>query len=142
MAKDDIESAVCRVTHPAAKMDVDAITDVEFTMADIQAGDFCAIKAEFPEGSAEHVENWRTEEDSVTYQWYRYFAKDHDIADDIALAQEGNYEVRTTDVPITENANDTKFSPQSSGVYFCLVTNTYNGTTATRTSEFFTINEA
>lgn len=142
MAKDDIESAVCRVTHPAAKMDVTAISEVEFTMADIQAGDSCAIKAEFPEGSAEHVENWRTEEDSVIYQWYRYFAKDHDIADDIELAKDGIYEVRTTDVPIVDNANDTMFAPQSSGVYFCLVTNTYNGTTATRTSEFFTVNEA
>lgn len=141
IAQDDIESAVCRVTHPAAKMVVRAITDVDYTTSDITAGDFIAVSADFPEGSAEHVPGWRTEEDSVTYQWYRYMANGHDIAEDMAIAKEGNYEING-DVLITENANDSKFSPQSAGVFFCLVTNTYNGTVATQTSEFFSINEA
>lgn len=141
IAQDDIESAVCRVTHPAAKMVVKAITEVDYTTSDIAAGDFIAVSANFPEGSAEHVPGWRTEEDSVTYQWYRYMANGNDIAADMAIAKEGNYEIHG-DVMITENANDSKFSPQSAGVFFCLVTNTYNGTIATQTSEFFSINEA
>lgn len=141
IAQDDIESAVCRVTHPASKMVVKAITDVDYTTSDILAGDYIAVSADFPEGSAEHVPGWRTEEDSVTYQWYRYMANGADIAEDMAIAKEGNYEVHG-DIMITENANDSKFSPQSSGVFFCLVTNTYNGTVATQTSEFFSINEA
>lgn len=141
IAQDDIESAVCRVTHPAAKMVVKAITEVDYTISDIMAGDYIAISADFPEGSAEHVPGWRTEDDSVTYQWYRYMANGHDIAEDMAIAKEGNYELNG-DIMITENANDSKFSPQSSGVYFCLVTNTYNGTVATQTSELFSINEA
>lgn len=141
IAQDDIESAVCRVTHPAAKMVVKAITDVDYTTSDIAAGDFIAVSADFPEGSAEHVPGWRTGEDSVTYQWYRYMANGHDIAEDMAIAQAGEYEING-DVLITENANDSKFSPQSAGVFFCLVTNTYNGTVATQTSEFFSINEA
>lgn len=141
IAQDDIESAVCRVTHPAAKMVVRAITDIDYTTSDIQGGDYIAVSADFPEGSAEHVPGWRTEDDSVTYQWYRYMANGADIADDMATAKEGKYEVHG-DILITENANDSKFSPQSSGVFFCLVTNTYNGTVATQTSEFFSINEA
>lgn len=141
IAKDDIESAVCRVTHPAAKMVVRAITDVDYTTSDIQAGDYIAVSAEFPEGSAERVPGWRTEDDSVTYQWYRYMASGADIAADMETAKEGNYEIHG-DILITENANDSKFSPQSAGVFFCLVTNTYNGTVATQTSEFFSINEA
>lgn len=141
IAQDDIESAVCRVTHPAAKMVVRAITDIDYTTGDIQGGDYIAVSADFPEGSAEHVPGWRTEDDSVTYQWYRYMTNGADIADDMATAKEGKYEVHG-DILITENANDSKFSPQSSGVFFCLVTNTYNGTVATQTSEFFSINEA
>lgn len=142
MAKDDIESGVCRVTHPAAKMVVTATSDIDVTVSEVENGEVLTINAELPKASAERVPGWRLEEDSVTYQWYRYRANGRDLAVDVVAAKAGNYEVAASDIAIAENAQDKKYAPQSSGVFYCLVTNKYNGTIATQTSEFFTVSEA
>jgi hypothetical protein len=86
----------------------------------------------------------RTEEDTVTYQWYKYVSANSDqFLKDLDNAQKGLYEVTNLDEPIMGATNAAITLPNTlqndSDFYFCCVTNTYNGTTNTKCSDFFDV---
>lgn len=134
---DMLTSSVCRVTHPATKCNIDSGEELNFKLTDItEGGDKLVVVATIPDASGENCQ--RTAEDTITYQWYRYFAGLNAVVEeDVAAADEGLYEI-DADKPI-EGATKPEFSPSTDGYYFCSVTNTYNGTTAVKNSRFFRI---
>lgn len=138
-AIDDIESATCRVTHKAEPMVITVKSDLSYAISDISSGEKLAISADFKAGSGEPIQ--RTEDDQVLYQWYKYaLGANTTVDDDMEAAELGEYEI-DGDRAI-ENATEPTYQPQSSGYYFCQVTNVYNGTQAHKNSRFFSIVEA
>lgn len=154
------QSNIIRVTHVAAAPIVNIVGDDAYTMGEIETEAIALkVEASIPEESGEMVEGWRTEDDSLTYQWYRYYANNSVLADDIALAAEGKYVLNhdtdlsdtskypggLTEEEIADRVAKSRqpiYDPLEPGYYFCLVTNTYNGTTATKISRFFSIANA
>ena len=134
---DMLVSSTCRVTHTAAKCVVTPESELNFTLDDIvKEGEKLEVSAAIPEKSGENCQ--REDEDTITYQWYRYFAGLNGVVEeDVKKADDGVYEI-DSDRPI-EGATTPTFSPSSDGYYFCSVTNTYNGTTAVKNSRFFRI---
>lgn len=138
-AIDDIESATCRVTHPAEPMVITVKSDLSYAVSDIAKGDKLAIEANFRAGSGEPIQ--RTEDDKVIYQWYKYvLGSNTTVDDDMEAAELGDYEIDND--RLIEGANEPTYQPASSGYYFCRVTNVYNGTEAHKISRFFSIVEA
>ena len=127
-----------------------------------------SVEVAFPELCSENYDLREDLGDRITYQWYRYYKGNGIVAEDQAKAALGNYNVNGDDLlgdnkvrnpnDLTEDyfeddfiiGDDThyidlgsqtaKFIPDEVGaLYFCEVTNTYNGTTAKRCSQFFNI---
>ena len=153
-------SNIIRVTHVATAPTVTIVGDDAYTMEEIKT-DAIALKvvADIPEDSGEMVEGWRTADDTITYQWYRYYAGNSVLATDIELAAKGEYQINhDTDLSdpskypggLTEEeiadriakSREPIYDPLEPGYYFCEVTNTYNGTTASKISRFFSIANA
>lgn len=124
------------------------------------------VEVSFPDNCSENYDLREDLGDRITYQWYRYYAGNSDLPADRAKAALGNYKVNGDDelgdgrirnpkADETETYEDdyilgddstyiqlgsqtAKFIPDEAGaIYFCEVTNTYNGTTAVRCSQFF-----
>lgn len=135
------ESTVCRVTHTATKPDVSTASplDLQFSTA---CKEGFSVKAEIPKSAGEVG---RTEEDSLTYQWYRYYrASALTEYEDRELAEKGEYNFDGD--YIINGATKATFKPdpevhQNLAGYtlYCEVTNTYNGTVAKRCSNFFNL---
>jgi hypothetical protein len=87
----------------------------------------------------------RTEEDVITYQWYKYKGSDEKLQQDISDAIEGKYQVSEVDEKLegkTSNILNIANTPGGeSGRYFCEITNKYNGSTAVICSKFFRIED-
>lgn len=87
----------------------------------------------------------RTEEDTITYQWYKYKESTlEQLATDIEKAKNGEYQVRPEqDIElvgaIQEKIKLTNTEENENGYYFCCVTNTYNGSSITTCSAFFDV---
>ena len=82
----------------------------------------------------------RTDADTITYQWYKYYkGTNSNIDEDVQDAALGNYTF-DNDIPI-EGETQSIFKPKDNegGYYYCMVRNTYNGTTADRCSKFFLV---
>ncbi len=138
------ESNEIRVTKPATKLGVSIRTSDDISLADATRDRLVVTVSD--------IEPNREEEDSITYQWYKYFSGGHDAEVDKTAAREGTYEINA-DLKISEltgvgdflteavlNSSVTsELIPPVSGVYFCVVTNTYNGTTATSISPFYNV---
>jgi hypothetical protein len=138
---DSTDSGVCRVTHPATQLKVQINTTLSkqyFSLDEVKRGNGCVIVASWPEGSGEVIQ--RQDEDSVTYQWYKYVTGGNVFEDDFQKANDGEYYFHG-DTKI-EGANEKSFIPDEDGYYFCEVTNTYNDTQAKRCSPFFSIVDA
>lgn len=152
----DTISNEIRITHIATKPTVNIVSSDSYTLAEIATEKAqLEVTAEIPVESGEMVEGWRTEDDTLTYQWYRFYTDKLELDKAIDLAAEGNYDVSRADrnlsvppagVEFTEEqiaATRQKFyDPTEAGYYFCAVTNTYNGTKATRCSRFFSVADA
>lgn len=124
------------------------------------------VEVSFPDNCSENYDLREDLGDRITYQWYRYYAGNSDLPADRAKAALGNYmvngddelgdgRIRNPKADETETYDDdyilgddstyiqlgsqtAKFIPDEAGaIYFCKVTNTYNGTTAVRCSQFF-----
>jgi hypothetical protein len=135
----DTESNICRVTHPATRLDVtisEGYTD-DYTLNEV-AKTGLSVTASFPADSGEPIQ--RTDEDTITYQWYRYYAGNSTLEKDLALADAGEYKFNGD--TILSGATAPTYTPTTTGYFYCQVTNTYNGTTADRCSRFFNIVEA
>ena len=135
-----IESATCRVTHAAEPLVIFVDSEISYAQSEIlNKGEKIAIKAEHIAGSGEPVQ--RTEDDKITYQWYKYMqGQGANVDDDVAAAEAGEYQLNGD--RMMEGATEPSYSPAGTGYYFCEVTNHYNGTTASKISRFFTIVDA
>lgn len=153
----DTISNEIRITHIATKPTVKIVGTADaFTLEEIkQEAIALTVTAEIPVESGEMVEGWRTEDDTLTYQWYRFYSGKLTLEEAIDLAAEGNYDVSNADknlsvpptgVEFTEEqiaaTRQPAYDPTEAGYYFCAVTNTYNGTKATRCSRFFSVADA
>lgn len=138
-AIDDIESSVCRITHAAEPLVISVESELSYAHSDILDGDKIAVSATHKPGSGEPIQ--RTEDDKITYQWYKYIqGPGANVDDDVEAAEAGTYVLNHD--RIMENATEPSYSPAGTGYYFCEVTNHYNGTTASKISRFFTIVDA
>lgn len=162
-----IESGICRITHAASKMNVNCLSDLKTSLVNAQT-EGLSVEALFPEACSEQYDFREDLGDAVTYQWYRYYAGNSNLETDLIKAAAGTYAVNGDDLlgdnkvknPNDDPANpdddfligdDTryidlgsqtpKFYPDVQGYYFCQVTNTFNGTTAVRCSDFFNVAE-
>lgn len=154
------QSNTIRLTHKATAPIVEIVGDDAYTMAEIATDNFALeVTASIPEDCGEMVEGWRTADDTITYQWYRYYAGNGVLADDIEKAAQGKYEINH-DIDLSDpskypaglseeeiaeriaNSRKPVYDPLEAGYYFCVVTNTYNGTTASKISRFFSIANA
>lgn len=144
-----------RISHAATAPKVSVVGDDSYTLGEIASSTIqLEVEATIPTESGELVPGWRTEADTITYQWYRYRAYNSVLADDIELAAQGKYVVNG-DYNLAESLEKNGateeeiaatqkpfYDPTEAGYYFCLVTNTYNGTTASQTSRFFSVANA
>lgn len=139
-AIDMIESATCRVTHAAEPLVIFVDSEISYAQSEIlNKGEKIAIKAEHKAGSGEPIQ--RTDDDKITYQWYKYMqGQGANVDDDVAAAEAGEYQLNGD--RMMEGATEPSYSPAGTGYYFCEVTNHYNGTTASKISRFFTIVDA
>lgn len=168
---EEILSEPFRVTRPASKFtltmhgknqfnkDISANTDLYFP----EDGDVNLLTAINYMGEGEVVKGLMVEDhleeeqfmDQLTYKWYRYVCNvdgsGHYEVDpvDAAKAMRGEYEpdengsiAWAADV-LQENATTKEFVPAEGGVYFCVVTNTYNEHSISLCSPFiaFNVNE-
>lgn len=174
---ESVNSAEIRVTHPASKPKVDRASSETYSITEIENdGAKISVTAEIPAESGE-LADWRTEDDTITYEWYRYYVGDDTTVQlDYEKAEKGEYQLdhdisqwgvaQKKIEKITEDmengvfteekaaqliaeqkerqklALSTEFIPLEAGYYFCVVTNTYNGTTASTISKFFNITNA
>lgn len=146
-----IQSAITRISHSATAPVITIVGDDAYTLDEIKGAGALRIEAHIPVESGEMVEGWRTEKDSLTYQWCRYYAAGRELADDIALAAKGEYEFyHDLDLSKVEGLTEEEieatrqpfYDPTEAGYYFCIVTNTYNGTVASKISRFFSVANA
>lgn len=146
------ETQPCRVTHEASPVTItistfdgkgdpveDKPSSVEMRV-DYSIAHTYGLKVDYTlaEDSGEAL--MRTDDDTITYQWYKYYrGLDSDIDEDIQEAAKGEY-LFDSDKPI-EGATEAIYKPQNNedGYVYCMVRNTYNGTTANRISKFFNI---
>lgn len=131
-----VEGEAMRVTHSASPV---AITISEPTLT----GDNYDINKPISITVEVNEFEQRTEEDTITYQWYRY-AGDN-LAEELEAGLNGNHVVTDKDIKVeSEDADKAsitipKTEGNDNGYYFCEVINTYNGTQAKKCSKFFHI---
>ena len=136
-----------RITNPATKLTLTIDNDDDISLTAAKAN---GLHVEISGKEANRRDDLG---DSVTYQWYRYYSSANStVEQDKAAAERGEY-VLNNDVKIEnltglgDHLSDEvirsstleTLTPPISGVYFCEVTNTYNGTTATTISPFYTV---
>ena len=133
-------SAVCRVTHHAATPKVTVVGDVSFTVDDMLLdGEHLEVTHSFNANCGETVQ--RTDEDKISYQWFKYKSNGRVVEDDIEASDKGLYE-RSEHDSLIEGETGNTYQPTASGYYYCMVTNLYNGTEASKISRFFAVAEA
>lgn len=82
--------------------------------------------------------------DTITYQWYLYKGADDRFLQDLDAASRGEYVVNEGVDQAIKGATGASITivntlDNEAGLYFCKVTNTYNGTTAVKCSKFFDV---
>lgn len=146
------ETRACRVTHKASPVDIqistfdgkgDPVADnpqksdlkVDYSIAHAHG-----LKVDYTFAADSGEELMRNDEDTVTYQWYKYYrGTNAKIEEDIQNAAQGKY-VFDSDVPLDgETQPIYKPANNDDGYFYCMVRNTYNGTTADRISKFFNV---
>ena len=133
---EEVTGESLRVTHAALPV------SIEVSASDLpnQAYD---INKPISVTATPDVNEKRTADDSITYQWYRYNGTNDELVGDFNDAAIGNYLTKENDIAL-ENANTASITipntaANENGYYFCEVTNHYNGTTAVKCSSFFNV---
>jgi len=136
-----------RITNPAAKLILTIDNDDDISLASAQSNGLHVDVAGL-EPNRERLMG-----DDVIYQWYRYYSSvDSTVEADKAAAERGEYTIKN-DVkienltgigdhlsdPIITSSKTPDLTPPIAGVYFCEVTNIFNGTSATTISPFYTV---
>lgn len=138
-AQATLDCGVCRVTHRASIPVIRFDSNRYATIAGLQSGEE-GLKIKVDMDALAAAGEKRTADDSVTYQWYRYFQGTGNWEGrDRAALENGTYVVN--DDEAMDGADTDTFFPGAAGYYFCQVTNTYNGTQAVKCSSFFTVSE-
>lgn len=130
-----ITSNYSRVTHEASAPQVQIISEQSYTLnKDIgQRGRVFEVAGTVKPDAGEV----RTSADTITYQWYKYDqATSANAQDDFDKAQRGEYTFNG-DLEIPD-ATEATYKPTRAGWYYCIVTNTYNGKSASAYSAFMT----
>lgn len=126
-----------RVTHEATAPIVDlALGQIDtYNMSDVAAVGGLKIKFEVPAAAGEN----RQPDDSYSYQWYIYQPGEGDTANADREAAKRHEYFFDNDIPLEgAGANTDTFMPNLAGyLYYCEVTNTYNGSEAKGCSPFF-----
>ena len=96
-------SDTIRVSHKATAPVVELVSRDAYSLSEI-ASDECQleIRATIPADCGEMVDGWRTEDDTITYVWYRYYSNGNSVADDIQAAIDGTYVINHDDNLIEE----------------------------------------
>ena len=147
----DITSEEVRVTKPANK--VVLTTDLARTInVDAARENGLHVYVSGLEDDSVRVEG----EDTVTYRWYEYVKAGSNTSEaDEQAANEGMYAdatggvqgdtdmttINTDDPEVIRSATTNTFIPpaREDGFYFCVVTNTYNGTSKSVASPFYKV---
>ena len=144
------DNNVIRVTHTAGKVVLDAEQVLALQTRNILIG--TEMELTFADNATES----RTDEDSYEYQWYRYVADTNIMSVEAAeqLAAQGDYVPSANDVVLTDlsgaiaygavndiSVTTVNTSINDTGRYFCIITNTYNGDTATTSTPFFLVQD-
>lgn len=134
-----------RITHMPVALTVELARAEDDVRSEDAHNNGLGIKQDVVEASAEP---YRTDEDSITYKWYRYAENTGDFDIDKEAAKRYEY-VINGDIPIEDIggeyadivANEATFYPPANvaGVFFCEVTNTYNGSTTKVLSPFYNV---
>ena len=136
--QESCESGTTRVTHMPCQPEVLIATPeekFEYSLANLRDVGGLRVTARIPTGANEN----RTQEDTVTFQWYKYQESTGDVQNDRAAADIGEYTING-DIALTEESVDGySYMPTETGYYFCHVTNYYNGQANSRNSVFFRI---
>ncbi len=166
-ASEEIFSAPYRVTMPASEFSLTISGKDAFGRA-ITAETDKTVTAETAKEVLYGIEYFENEEvkgltvtpdlinekymDNFTYEWYRYVCNKEDSGeynvdlDDAVKAMQGIYEpdlkgsIAWPADLLQEGANGAEFIPAQDGVYFCVVTNTYNEDTEVVCSPFMAFN--
>ena len=137
------ESETTRVTHEASKPIITIEGRTTFNQTEAARDGLSLTSVAIDTNAGED----RTEDDSVTYQWYKYKTgtSGRTTEEDKDAADAGTYEF-DNDIIQPDAAGlvseGTTFYPTSTGHYYCMVKNTYNGTEATQISRFFVVTDA
>lgn len=144
-ATTETESTICTVTHEVIAPAIGNLTElvgdnttIEYALSDIEAGkkvlDF-ELTENILEKPMKDAIN-KPEENSITYRWYKvYQGNKLDSQMDKLLkdAYDGKYikpDAQDIANSPTENADGATFTPTASGFYFCVITNHFNGQSA------------
>ena len=74
---DTVVSNTVRITHKATAPKIDVVSNVAYSLRELEAEDVALeIEATVPAGCGELVPGWRLDEDSINYEWYRYYSGD------------------------------------------------------------------
>lgn len=146
------ETRNCRVTHTASPVTIeissfdghgDPVVDTPKKTelkVDYAIAHSYGLKVDYSLAKERGEGLMRTDADTITYQWYKYYkGTNSNIDEDVQDAALGNYNF-DGDVPI-DGETQPIFKPKDNegGYYYCMVRNTYNGTTADRCSKFFLV---
>lgn len=150
-AAESTESNEIRITKPAVKPILSIATEDDISLSSARAnGLTVTVSGLEPAENREDIEDGGT--DTVTYQWYKYYSDGHNVDQDKEDAKNGRYEIHS-DKKISEltgagdllteevlsSALSEKLTPPINGVYFCVVTNIYNGTETSAISPFYNV---
>lgn len=158
--EEDQQNIIIRVTHPAEGVDLTYIRNgTEYP----ETYSFNVDRDEIPVQIVPKNNEIRTADDYYEYQWYRYGGNTganaaEQNAADAASARQGNYVVREgVDEKIAyaygkiDGKEGSPTSPavtirntvgsRDDGLYFCVITNHYNGSTHTQSTRFINVTD-
>lgn len=129
------EGAPLRVTHAASPV------TIQISSSNLPNGAY-DINQPISVTATPNENEKRTDDDTLTYQWYRYNGSGDQLVQDFNDAAAGNYQIK--DDILIDGADEASVTlpntvSNENGYYFCAVTNHYNGTTAVKCSSFFNV---
>ena len=133
-------SNTARITLPAkpvTNLTVNGVTDYHLAEFEYDRIKSSGLKVAFGYDDDSRVITG-DEKDDVTYQWYKYVTDytNKNYTEDQAAANSNTYTKINTDILLEGETNDTFMPPAEYGIYYCVVTNIYNGDHADRTTYF------
>lgn len=135
-----LNSTTARITlaaKPVANLTVNGITDyhlAEFEYGRIKTN---GLKVAYTFEDDNRV-NTGEEPDGVSYQWYKYVVdtEHKNYTSDQTAAASNNYQFVNTDLLLEGQTGQAFIPPEENATYYCIVTNQYNGSFASKMTYF------